>query len=590
MFKSIRWKITLTYFSLLMITIIILSSILAKVLENYFTSSLITNLTTETIIAQQFIQANYPENINELDQLVKNLGAIINTRITVIDDTGKVLGDSDEKIALMENHLHRSEFMVALEGERGVSTRYSSTVNESLTYVALPIKTEDNIIGAIRLSIPLTQINTTLQEIHNMLLVAVLIATVIFVIFSLWLASIVIGPLEQLTRSAKRIAYGDLKHRIFNYSQGEIGELQQAINFMAEKQQEKIAEINDQKSKLEAVLEHMTSGIIVFNQQGNITLVNRAAEKLLAINSVKAVGKSYLAVLRTQDMAADLGKVLSQGKVLTRQVYLEHPAELFLQIVLAPVYHHREIKEGVMVLTDITTIKQLEKLRSQFVANVSHELRTPLTSIKGFVETLQSGSVSQPETRERFLGIIASETERLSRLIEDILVLSKIEANKGKVDLAPVSLRELVNESIQQLVETANKKALTLTGTLSNDFQVIADRGGLKQVFLNFLQNAINYTPEGGKIEIMVIEQPRQVTISISDTGIGIPAQDLPRIFERFNRVDKARSRDAGGTGLGLSIVKHLIESFGGSVWAESNPGKGSTFYFTLIKAQNELK
>jgi two-component system phosphate regulon sensor histidine kinase PhoR len=299
------------------------------------------------------------------------------------------------------------------------------------------------------------------------------------------------------------------------------------------------------------------------------------------------VGKSYLAVLRNQDMAADLGKVLTQGKVLARQVHLEQPTELFLQIVLAPVYHHREIKEGVMVLTDITTINQLEKLRSQFVANVSHELRTPLTSIKGFVETLQSGAVTQPETRERFLGIIASETERLSRLIDDILELSKIEANKSKLDLLPISLRELVTESIHQLAETTDKKSLTLISTLKDDFQVIATRDGLKQVFLNLLQNAINYTHEEGKIEITVREQPTHVLISISDTGIGIPAADLPRIFERFYRVDKARSREAGGTGLGLSIVKHLIESFGGSIWADSKPGKGTTFCFTLAKAHD---
>jgi two-component system phosphate regulon sensor histidine kinase PhoR len=586
MFQSIRWKITVTYFSLFILNIIILSGILAKVLENYFTDSLIASLTTETVIAQQFVQNYYPENTAELDHLVKNLGAAINTRITVIDPAGKVLGDSEKNISLMENHRQRPEFMVALAGQRGVTTRYSSTVNESMTYVALPLRSGDEIIGAVRLSIPLTQVHQTLREIHSMLLAAVLVATAIFIILSLRLASVITGPLEQLTRSAKRIAFGDLKHRNFNYAQGEIGELQQAINFMAEKQQEKIGEINDQKSKLMAVLEHMTSGIIVFNQQGNITLVNPAAEKLLNIKAAKTIGKSYLAVLRNQDMAADLDKVLTQGKVLSKQVHLEQPAELFLQIVLAPVYHHREIKEGVMVLTDITTIKQLEKLRSQFVANVSHELRTPLTSIKGFVETLQSGAACHPETRERFLGIIASETERLSRLIEDILELSKIEAYKANLELTSVSLRDLVCESVQQLAETAEKKGLTLSSAFQDDFQVAATRDGLKQVLLNLLQNAINYTPEGGKIEVSVKEYPRQVVVRISDTGIGIPAADLPRIFERFYRVDKARSREAGGTGLGLSIVKHLIESFGGSVWAESKPGKGSTFYFSLAKAQ----
>ncbi|MDW7673111.1 MAG: ATP-binding protein, partial [Bacillota bacterium] len=588
MLNSIRWRITVTYFSLFLLTILLLSGVLSKVLENYFINNLTVSLTKEAIIAQQFIEGSYPANQQGLDALVKELGATISTRITIIDHTGRVISDSDEIALIMDNHLDRPEFIQALDGKIGSSTRFSTTINTTMTYVALPLTHKNEVVGAVRLSIPTDQIHSTLREINTILLFTFLLAILIFVILSLRLSSIISKPLEEVTRSATRIALGDLKHRIFTLAQGEIGQLEQAINFMAEKQQEKIAEIDDKKSKLEAVLSHMTSGIIVVNHKGSITLINHAAQALLGVKAHKVLDKSFQAVLRHGDILTDLNQVLQQGKVVTRDIYIENPTAKSLQLVMAPIYHDKVIWEGVLVLTDVTAIKELEKMRSQFVANVSHELRTPLTSIKGFVETLQSGMVTDQNTRERFLTIIASETERLSRLIEDILDLSKIEANKNKPQLDTILLDTIIDDTIHQLKDQADKAGLVISTSSSFDnIKVLATYDGLKQVLLNLLQNAINYTSPNGTIEVSVKEEPSHYIVAVKDTGVGIPAEDLPRVFERFYRADKARSREKGGTGLGLSIVKHLIESFGGSIWAESLEGKGSTFYFALRKPED---
>ncbi len=590
MFKSIRWRITFIFFSLFLITILLLSGVLSRFLENYFMANLTDQLATEATIVQKFISVQYPFQPKELDALVKDIGQTINIRITVIDSTGKVLSDSEEDVARMDNHRLRPEFAQALQGEVGDAVRYSTTIKENLKYIAMPIKHEGAIVGAVRVSIPTTEISQALSEINSILTYTFMIAILVFIILSLRLSSIITTPLEELTRSATRIALGDLRHRIFTSDQGEIGQLQHAINFMAEKQQEKLSEIEDKKSKLEAVLANMTSGIIVVNKKCYVNMINQAAENMLNVQTDQVLGKTCLAIMRNKELQGDLEKVLLSGKVLVREIHLEKPVERFIQVVSAPIYHGKSLKEAVMVLTDISTIKQLEKMRSQFVANVSHELKTPLTSIKGFVETLQSGVVSDQETADRFLSIIATETERLSRLIEDILELSKIESNKKLVKLEPVNLNSLIEATVQQLANEAAKKKLAVYADISEQYQVIANNDGLKQVFLNLLQNAINYTPPGGQIDIQVLDGANQVQVSIADTGIGIPQEDLPRIFERFYRVDKARSRQEGGTGLGLSIVKHLVESFGGSIWAKSQEGKGSTFYFTLTKTTCSLE
>ncbi|WP_429157900.1 two-component system histidine kinase PnpS [Desulfitispora alkaliphila] len=561
-----------------------LSGILSKALEGYFLRDLQERLTAETVMAQQFLTPYLEhENYDTIHTLTLSLGEQTTTRVTVIDSQGAVLGETDKDISSMENHKDRPEFIKALNGDTGVSKRFSESINSYFLYIALPLYVDSEIKGATRLAVPLTEIEQTITKINETIFATFGIALMIFVLLSYRISAIITKPLEDLTFSAKRIALGNLNHRAHSYSGGEIGDLSNALNFMAESLQEKIKESDTQKHKLEAVIAHMTSGLIVVDKWGTITLVNEAAENLLQVKQERIIGKSSLALMRDFSIQQKLEKCIKQGNVVNDEITLTDP-ELYLQVFIAPIYKGKEVSEAVLVFTDITSVRQLENMRSQFVANVSHELRTPLTGIKGFVETLQSGAAENPQTRDRFLSIIATETERLNRLINDILELSRIEATKTQVTLTPVKIHSVAQEVVHQLEGEAKKRQVDIRNIISPEMLCLGDRDGLKQIFINLLSNGIKYSSPQSDVLIQALERPNDILVSIEDTGIGIPKDDLPRIFERFYRVDKARSRQRGGTGLGLSIVKHLVESYGGKIWAESCEGKGSTFHFTLPK------
>ncbi len=394
-------------------------------------------------------------------------------------------------------------------------------------------------------------------------------------------------PLAEISAVARRIAAGDWEAEVRHPTGDEIGDLALALNAISSAIREKSRQLTESKGRLEAVLANMESGVALFDRSGRIDLVNPSAERILGISKQDDFGRTYVETLKNYPLIRIIDEVLKSGKPQSGEIALIFPSELILEAHAAPVFGEWQEPRGVvLVLHDISEIRRLERVRAEFVANVSHELKTPVTAVKGFAETLLEGALYNSRACEEFVSIIGEEAERLNRLINDLLSLSRIESRELKLQLEPLELGPEIKQIVDKIKPRFQKKELALGVTdPGHPVVALADRDRLEQVLLNLLENSLMYTPSGGRVEVGVQEEQGVVVVSVRDTGIGIPPDDLPRIFERFYRVDRARSRKLGGTGLGLAIVKHIVEAQGGRVWVESELGKGSTFYFTMLEA-----
>jgi two-component system phosphate regulon sensor histidine kinase PhoR len=390
-------------------------------------------------------------------------------------------------------------------------------------------------------------------------------------------------PLYEMSAIAKRLATGDFSRKAIVHSNDETGDLAKALNDMADEINAKVKNISSEKAKLEAILSSMFEGIMLTNERGEILLLNPSIRKLFFIES-SPEGRKPLEVIRNNAIQEIVDRVLHENReVITQEVSISMPEQKTIMINGVPIIKDNVIEGAVFVFHDITELKRLEEIRKDFVANVSHELRTPISSIKGYAETLLDGKVDNENTVKEFLSIIYQDSNRLANLIDDLLDLSKIESGKMKLEFEPLEILPIINRCVNVLGKSAKDKSLSVKLDIpANLLKVLGDHKRLSQVFLNLLDNAIKYTPEGGSITVSAASKENIVQVDISDTGIGIAEKDLPRIFERFYRVDKARSRELGGTGLGLSIVKHIIQAHNGQVWVQSTLGQGSTFSFTI--------
>ena len=397
-------------------------------------------------------------------------------------------------------------------------------------------------------------------------------------------------PLAEIGAVARRLATGDWEAEVRYPTGDEIGELALALNGISRTIREKMRQLAESQGRLEAVLANMESGVVLFDSSGRINLVNPSAERILGISKEEATGRTYVEVLRNYPLSRIIDEVQGSGKPQGGEIGLIFPEERILDAHAAPVFGESQEPRGVvLVLHDISEIRRLERVRAEFVANVSHELKTPVTAVKGFAETLLEGALYSPVACEEFVNIIAEEAERLNRLVNDLLSLSRIESRELKLQLEPLELGNELKQIVDKIRPRFQKKELGLGVTVpGHPVTAMADRDRLEQVLLNLLENSLMYTPSGGRVDAIVQEEDGMAVVSVRDTGIGIPQDDLPRIFERFYRVDRARSRKLGGTGLGLAIVKHIVEAHGGRVWVESELGKGSTFYFTLRLATSQ--
>lgn len=586
MFSSIRMKLTVTYLVLIITTLFIMGGFLEYSLQNYNQDNLKEELSKQTAVLSALLTeelaANNPVRLNELAvSLERKTGA----RVTIVNPAGSVVADSHALYQTMENHLDRPEIQKALSAGLGMDTRHSATLDQELLYVARPIVDQGQTVGVVRLAVPLALARNVPMTVNKLLIAGTLSAALAAILLSLSFARSLTEPLHEIARVARKITTGDFSLKIVPRSGDEIGQLGSIINEMAGTIREQVAELSFAKNRLETVLNYMVSGVLLLNSKGEILLANPAAETIFAFKTSEVIGRHNLEVVRNYHLNEKVHETLKTGEVVTVDLQTIFPEEKVLRAYFVSLPGDSATRGVLIILHDITAMRQVEQIRTEFVANASHELRTPLTSIKGFAETLLDGALDDPVARQRFVSIIDQEAERLTRLVDDLLDLARIESKKVKMVMKAVNLRSLVMDIHDELNNRLHKTGLELSVQIPENFPAAkGDQDWLHQVFLNLIDNAIKYSPQGGTITVQGVDKGRELLLEIQDQGVGIPKEDLPRIFERFYRVDKARSRQMGGTGLGLSIVKHVIENHGGKIGIRSKIGAGTTVWFTLPK------
>lgn len=577
-------KLLLSFLIVLIVGISITGIFSLQFARNSYLENVEDKLITSGKLISYMFTKEYTPGLYNYDEYARNYSSISGGRVTIMFADGRVIGESDLGSNDMENHSERPEFMQAMAGRVGKSIRYSTTEKMSRLYIAIPA----NVHGSdmvIRLSVPLTQ----LQKIEQRILMYVLAAMFTGILISLIIAYIIVRnysrPIKEMTYMSKMIADGRYDKRINVETGDEFEQLSSAFNNMSSKLEVLVSDLDDKKSKLEAILESMDSGVIAVDRNGIVMLVNPAAYEIFGFED-DIMGKHILDVF----VNTDLEDIIKSHSEEPNELKIDYPQNKILRVKAAPIKDEETKRDfgTVVVIQDITEMKHLEQMRSEFVANVSHELKTPLTSIKGFAETLKSGSVTDEETRDKFLDIIDVEANRLARLIDDIMTISELENSKYNASFEILDMNKVLTECDYMLKSLAMIKNI--------DIQFIKDTGNpcvmgnfdkVKQLMINLIDNAIKYTPEGGSVKAKISHDEINVYFEVMDTGIGIPKEHIPRLFERFYRVDKSRSRALGGTGLGLAIVKHIASSMNGEVSVESEVGVGTKFTVKLPKVQH---
>ena len=517
-----------------------------------------------------------------LQSWVEDLARQIGMRITLIDPQGRVLADSEEDPLLMENHAARPEVKQALEGDVGKSERYSNTVRMRMLYLALPLRTNGTLRIVVRIAMPLTSIDEQVATIHRYLWVLAMMIGVVSLALTLLGARQIMLPLSQLTDAAEAIAAGNYQRRIPKSGNDELGTLARAVDHMRRELMIQMDEQRENSQRLETVLSSMTEGILAVNADHRVLFANAASRRLLGIETADVAGRALLEVSRHRVLRNAATEAMEKRKPVEQEFETLGAARrlLAMRTTCLP---GDPCPGVVIVLYDITELRRLENVRRDFAANVSHELKTPLSSIKAYAETLRLGALDDKQHNLHFVQRIEEQADRLHQLIVDLLQLARVESGREAFDIREVALDEVVADCEAVYCERAAAKGLRLEIQLPEEPVLVrADENGLVTILDNLFANALQYTPEGGRVTIRVRGDRTHAVLEVEDTGVGISARDQQRVFERFYRVDKARSREMGGTGLGLAIVKHLTQSFGGETGLRSELGQGSTFSIRL--------
>jgi len=512
----------------------------------------------------------------DLDFFADEIGKALGVRVTIVDISGRVVADSEvsrENLKYLENHSNRPEILSALKKNIGISKRYSTTLKQEMLYVALPLIKKEKLLGTVRLALPLVEVERIIFQAKRIALISLGLGLLMAIIISFLLSYSFAKPIKKITETATAMAKGDFKKRIGIYPKNEIGILAHTIDDLARTVEQYISQLNQEKGYLETILKSIYEGIVVTDKNGEIVLFNDTFKLLFP---KVEIGKNSIEILRDEKLVKGIEEVIKGKERLSIELVLSYPKERVFEVHLCGIRHNTKTIGSIAVFYDITHLKRLERMRRDFVANVSHELRTPLTSIKGYAETLLYEE--DIEKIKEFSSIILKHTDFLIKLTHDLIELSTIESEGFRLKKEHISLKELIEETVETFRDKVQRKDIKIEVKIKDTQTIWANEERARQVFNNLIDNALNYT-ESGKIEISAEEQGRFMIIKVSDTGIGIPKKDLTRIFERFYRVNKERSRASGSIGLGLSIVKHIVEAHDGEVWVESELGKGSTFF-----------
>ncbi|GAQ25789.1 two-component system histidine kinase PnpS [Tepidanaerobacter syntrophicus] len=578
-------------FAACMIIVLISLSItgyaVAKVVEDYFIQKTEDDLETRAFAVRPFLALKIKQEENTLGQLetaVKELGNEIKTRITIVDIDGNVIADSEKDPSDTESHSTRPEIKEAYLGNIGKSVRYSSSLKTEMMYVAIPILENHDIAYVLRLAVPISHINALTRNIWKMFFSASLAGLLVAFLISTIFSRRITKPIEEVSYAAKKISCGNYDLKVPLRPPYETKILAESFNRMAENLQETVGKLKEETDKTRAVLASMAEGLIAVDQNCRVVMMNFATERLFKIRQEETLGKHLLEVLRNRELHDLINEVLKTRKGSTREIKINTYDERIFWINVVPIDKENNLG-AVAVMRDITELKRLEKMKSDFVSNVSHELKTPLTSISGFAETLLDGAYKSEENCRYFLRIIKQETDRMTRLINELLYLSRIEKPDFSIPKRPVNIASVVNKAVKLLQKNIDDKGHLLNLRLPENLgPVTGDEDSVLEIIINLLDNAIKYTPEGGNITVEIEDESDFISISVADNGIGIAGDELERIFGRFYRVQGPGITSASGTGLGLAVVKHLVESLNGKISVESQLGKGSTFKVSLPK------
>ena len=604
---NIRTQLTFRYIGIVLFVLLAMYFYLATVLKASMSSHITNELEVQAALTREFLTEELPAKDNFtydlIDPLVDRLGKANNARVTFIDLDGVVWGDTErdgQALRAMDNHLTRPEVQDVIKKGRGIRDRYSNTTQTEFRYFALPIyrnvgaetslNGERTVIGICRVALPMEAVNTAIGDLRQMVLIASVAGLILAIVFSVFSTGLITKPIQKLAQMTQSLAAGNINSRVPVDSRNELGQLSQNFNLMADRIQEQIDELSEEHRRSATILTNMGEGVLLVNGASEITYANPTAISMLTLPDAY-IGKALIEINRIPELQALLKKAEQTETIAFAEIQLGNLREPEAEVTVVPVSAGQEY---IIVIHDVTKERQLERIRADFVANVSHELRTPLTTIRGYAETLLSEDSVRTKTGEQFIVKILNHSARLTRLVSDLLELSRLELGEVELKRAPCHLNTFYEALLDVFEPLLEESGLVLKWEIPERFpKVSVDQQLFMQVFVNLIDNAIKYTPDGGEITVSTEISSREETegyntvsdeiiLSVEDTGIGIPMESQPRVFERFYRVDEGRAREMGGTGLGLAIVKHIVLSHNGRIWLESTLGQGSIFYVAV--------
>ncbi len=573
------------FYGIIFIAVLLVTDwMLTRVFEKRDFDQLHNSLVHQTLLLRELVTPPFLQgNAETLQALVRDLSNRTKSRITVVDRTGIVKADSSEDLSglsKMDNHALRPEIAAALTKEMGTSIRYSMTLETRMLYIAMSILKDAQVVGVIRAALPVQQVDQTLASARRPIYLATLLGILVVILVGFFFGNHVNHRIRRITYAAQRYADGDFSEKVPIDGQDELQLLAGTMNAMAQALRFRMEELRGEKEKMAAILQNMSDGVLAVDHMKQVLVANQSAEMMFAIPEGSSHGQNLIEVTRNPQINTLMDRVWKTHSPVSEEILLIGKVKRSLQISAIGIQDPKQEIRGILVFHDITELHRLENIRKEFVANVSHEIRTPLTSLRGFIETLLSGATNDAAATERFLRIMEEDTLRLSRLVDDLLTLNEVEQGFTVLKKEPLDLSAEVRIVLDRFKSQLEGKKIAVENKIASHSQlrVQANPDKFRQVLVNLLDNAIKFNQPAGKIVLDAQNLSKEIEISVEDTGIGIPQDAIDRIFERFFRVDKTRSRELGGTGLGLAIVKHILEAHGGHAACKSQVGKGSTF------------
>ena len=589
---NIRTQLTLSYIGIVLLVLFAMYLILEVTLKGLLSNRITNELEIQASLTREFLIEELPQKENftygVIDGLVDRLGETGKVRLTFIGEDGVVWGDTErdgQSLIEMDNHLNRPEVQDAIKNGKGIRDRFSSTTKTEFRYFTLPIKNGENLIGFSRVAMPIETVNNSLSKIRRTLLLVSIAGSILVIIITVFTTGAIVKPIKKLTQMTQSVATGGLTTPVEVNTANELGQLSRNFNLMTDRVQTQIDRISLENQRLETILNSMSEGVLLVNGPSEITYANPAAIAMLNLPE-NYVGRALIEINRIPQLQALVRNAEKTQELAFSEIRLANLNESEAEVTVVPVASQSEY---VIVIHDVSKLRRLERIRADFVANVSHELRTPLTTIHGYAETLLTNGNTKTKKRKEFLVKILKHSERLSRLVSDLLELARLETGDVELKRTQCHLKEFHEQILDVFEPVLEESGVTLEWEIPEDLpQISVDSQLFMQVFVNLIDNAIKYTPDGGVITVSAepsrtnSDAVNEVVVHIQDTGIGIPSESQPRVFERFYRVDKGRERKMGGTGLGLAIAKHILLCHNGRIWLESELGQGTVFHFAL--------